>query len=338
MKQSKWHPSKHQVLCSDHFTQDSFNIRWGIRYLKPSAVPTIFSMMQDPYRSHLNENSVADTWEVVEMKQSSSGSIDSYLPISNSSNESDGSDFRPFYLKSLTDGVTIAADESKELHCQQTKQVYKMSSFQIMDSESYHTSLENIFNSTIADLDSKHYEMCFEHDQADDILTENSITFDSHFRGIQQSDEESLVLNTITQTIGQLDAYEESVITIIVPGGISEKQPMLTSSLISDEQQFTNLENLELKDFCKDSDSGNEMLQTEHSYCRQHFDRDHLWEKIAKLHYKITHLEIQEKATLSRLESLEAIIRHLKQKNLLSEEKLRIVESCYNSFDVTMVQ
>uniref|UniRef100_A0ACB8FQX8 Uncharacterized protein n=1 Tax=Sphaerodactylus townsendi TaxID=933632 RepID=A0ACB8FQX8_9SAUR len=43
MKRDTWIPSKHQVLCSDHFTPDSLDVRWGIRYLKTTAVPTIFS-------------------------------------------------------------------------------------------------------------------------------------------------------------------------------------------------------------------------------------------------------------------------------------------------------
>lgn len=34
--------TKHQHLCSEHFTSSCFERRWGVRYLKPDAVPTIF--------------------------------------------------------------------------------------------------------------------------------------------------------------------------------------------------------------------------------------------------------------------------------------------------------
>ncbi|XP_078797619.1 THAP domain-containing protein 5 isoform X1 [Oryzias latipes] len=42
MNRRGWTPSRHQYLCSEHFTQSCFDIRWGIRYLKQTAVPTIF--------------------------------------------------------------------------------------------------------------------------------------------------------------------------------------------------------------------------------------------------------------------------------------------------------
>ncbi|XP_061923142.1 THAP domain-containing protein 5-like [Entelurus aequoreus] len=37
-----WTPSPHQYLCSEHFTTNCFDIRWGIRYLKNTAIPTVF--------------------------------------------------------------------------------------------------------------------------------------------------------------------------------------------------------------------------------------------------------------------------------------------------------
>uniref|UniRef100_A0A8C7WSR3 THAP domain-containing protein 5 n=1 Tax=Oryzias sinensis TaxID=183150 RepID=A0A8C7WSR3_9TELE len=42
MNRRGWTPSRHQYLCSEHFTQSCFDIRWGIRYLKQTAIPTIF--------------------------------------------------------------------------------------------------------------------------------------------------------------------------------------------------------------------------------------------------------------------------------------------------------
>ena len=48
---AQWTPTKHSVLCSEHFTEDSFEVdstiaaTFGIskkRRLKPDAVPTIF--------------------------------------------------------------------------------------------------------------------------------------------------------------------------------------------------------------------------------------------------------------------------------------------------------
>ncbi|XP_074666231.1 THAP domain-containing protein 8-like isoform X2 [Strix aluco] len=42
MRRENWLPTRHQHLCSDHFEPSCFQHRWGVRYLRPDAVPTIF--------------------------------------------------------------------------------------------------------------------------------------------------------------------------------------------------------------------------------------------------------------------------------------------------------
>uniref|UniRef100_A0A8C3JVG6 THAP-type domain-containing protein n=1 Tax=Calidris pygmaea TaxID=425635 RepID=A0A8C3JVG6_9CHAR len=44
MRQENWVPTRHQHLCSDHFEPSCFQYRWGVRYLRPDAVPTIFPL------------------------------------------------------------------------------------------------------------------------------------------------------------------------------------------------------------------------------------------------------------------------------------------------------
>ncbi|XP_077311946.1 THAP domain-containing protein 5-like isoform X1 [Lithobates pipiens] len=43
MNVENFFPSKNQYLCSKHFKPSCFQVRWGVRYLKHDAVPTIFS-------------------------------------------------------------------------------------------------------------------------------------------------------------------------------------------------------------------------------------------------------------------------------------------------------
>ncbi|XP_055266904.1 THAP domain-containing protein 8 isoform X3 [Moschus berezovskii] len=43
MGREHWVPSYHQHLCSEHFAPSCFQWRWGVRYLRPDAVPSIFS-------------------------------------------------------------------------------------------------------------------------------------------------------------------------------------------------------------------------------------------------------------------------------------------------------
>ncbi|XP_054668431.1 THAP domain-containing protein 8 isoform X2 [Grus americana] len=47
MRQENWVPTRHQHLCSDHFEPSCFQYRWGVRYLRPDAVPTIFPLKQE---------------------------------------------------------------------------------------------------------------------------------------------------------------------------------------------------------------------------------------------------------------------------------------------------
>ncbi|XP_029862658.1 THAP domain-containing protein 8 isoform X2 [Aquila chrysaetos chrysaetos] len=42
MQRENWVPTRHQHLCSDHFEPSCFQYRWGVRYLRPDAIPTIF--------------------------------------------------------------------------------------------------------------------------------------------------------------------------------------------------------------------------------------------------------------------------------------------------------
>ena len=51
-----WVPSKHSVLCSDHFTEDSFAVynNWTKKRIKPGALPII-----EPQRNISVENNCA---------------------------------------------------------------------------------------------------------------------------------------------------------------------------------------------------------------------------------------------------------------------------------------
>ncbi|XP_075065137.1 THAP domain-containing protein 5 [Mixophyes fleayi] len=226
--------------------------------------------------------------------------------------------------------------DCKELFCGQTKPDCEMPTCQTMTFELPNASQENIFINTSSDS-----KMSFEIPLAEqgDIVTANLHRFHvDNFSNKPKASDKSVVFSAIKQTIEQMDLPEEPVITIIVPDGISEKQPILTSQVIL-HHQFTEEENLDTENlFCKESEKTDEILETEHSYCRHELDRNHLWETIAKLQSKIALLEVQENVTLFRLRSLEAVIRKLNQENLLSDEKLEIIDSCQNNFDFAMVQ
>ncbi|KAM9259197.1 THAP domain-containing protein 8 [Morus bassanus] len=63
MRRENWVPTRHQHLCSDHFEPSCFQYRWGVRYLRPDAVPTIFP------RSPLKQESPSTPPGVAQPKQ-----------------------------------------------------------------------------------------------------------------------------------------------------------------------------------------------------------------------------------------------------------------------------
>ncbi|XP_029470855.1 THAP domain-containing protein 5 isoform X3 [Rhinatrema bivittatum] len=331
MKRGSWVPSKHHYLCSDHFTPDSFDVRWGITYLKPNAIPTVFCATQEfkkrdyfKYKLQMKEQEpeeeISETIELNSLCKSS----------------------EPYFTKNpgTIEELNIRAETSclrSELHLQHNEPTLKLASFASIENGMFSSSLENLLNSSTTPMECTKSDHFLESKNTANI-TEDSIEnpislLEVSSMDIQQTNKNSVLFNTSTKTIEQFNTKENSVITIIVPTEFSEEPSLVASSIASPQQQLVKLENAEFKEsIWKDMDSGAEVLQTEHSYCRHYIYRDHLWQKIAKLHSKITVLEVQERKTLSRLKSLEALIGQLKQENLLSEEKLRIVKNCFTTF------
>lgn len=198
---------------------------------------------------------------------------------------------------------------------------YEMSTCQTMTYELHHASLENIPINT-----SSLSKMSFEVALVDpgDIVSENVHRF--HVDNFSNKPQTS-------------DKSKESIITIIVPENISRKQAILTSQPFLQDHIFTEGENLDVENISSnESDGADESLEMEHSYCKHDFDRNRLWETIAKLQSKVALLEVQESVTLGRLRSLEVLIRQLKQENLISDETLQIIDNCHNNIDFAVVQ
>ncbi|KAM8981365.1 THAP domain-containing protein 5 [Sarcophilus harrisii] len=360
MKRDTWVPSKYQFLCSDHFTPDSLDIRWGIRYLKQTAVPTIFSLPEDSQekdhaKNNPQEEKVEDEREICLMVKSeelpaqmepkknilSTEKFDgsTNLLYSSSLSEPLQKDKPPVSNMENLHNDTLTINSAIPQHIEKPKPVLETAVVQDLEVSSFHTSLENLLNTTTATLNVSNPEHVHLSVEPSNIV-ETAI---DHFSNPDITDisvstqENTVLLSTITQTIEELNTDEESVITILVP--TESSKPESASSFMPIEQERIDVEDLDIEDsLYDDTDYGIEILQTEHSYCRQDINRELLWQKVTKLHSKITLLELQEQQTLGRLKSLETLIGQLKQENLLSEEKLKIVENCFTTFEVTMIE
>lgn len=369
MKRDAWTPSKHQLLCSDHFTPDSLDVRWGIRYLKHTAVPTIFSSpddeQKDSSQSTLQEAKKEDPEETNSNMKSekASVSLEPCIPKQNPViTEKIGEKAelgcstvlsKPLQIQKLqlqngdVQADSINLDNTSNLHIRQPNPGLMAAAVQSMEATSVHNSMEDPISCTATVLqftDSDYFNSSLKLKNALGSITDYAIENpNSHVVGcsveVQPASENAVLLSTVTQTIEHLSGNEESVIAIIVPAESLEEPEVVNSSFLPVKQEFLDTEDTETeKAMYINAYGGSEVLQTEHSYCKQDIHRDHLWQKISKLHSKITLLEMQEIKTLGRLRSLEALIGQLKQENLLSEEKLKIVENCFTTLEVTMMQ
>ncbi|KFW00165.1 THAP domain-containing protein 5, partial [Eurypyga helias] len=368
MKRDAWTPSKHQLLCSDHFTPDSLDVRWGIRYLKHTAVPTIFSSPDDKEKDasqktpqETKRESLGDT-NVDSQKESLS--LEPCTPKKNpiiaenvvekaevvcSTALSEPLQIQKLQLQTGEDfqADCIILDNSSKQHIHQSNPVLMAAALQTMKATSVHTSIEDPVGCTATVLQftgPEYLNSSLKLKNALGSITDYAVENpSSHVVGcsveVQPTGENTVLLSTVTQAIEQFSGSEESVIAIIVPAQSPEEPEIVNSSFLPIKQEFLDTEETEAdKSAYMNTYSGSEVLQTEHSYCKQDIDRDHLWQKISKLHSKITLLEMQEIKTLGRLRSLEALIGQLKQENLLSEEKLKIVENYFTTLEVTMIQ
>ncbi|NWT82711.1 THAP5 protein, partial [Lanius ludovicianus] len=360
MKRDSWTPSKHQLLCSDHFTPDSLDVRWGIRYLKHTAVPTIFSCPDDEEKRSSQSSPQKVQKEDQEgtdvVSEKASVPLKPCTPKKNSviaQNVEEKAEVvcstalsKPLQIQNLqlqnessfqADSVILETSSKQYVH--QPNPVLMAAAVQSMEAPSVPTCVEDSGSCTATVLQFTEPECLNSSLKLDNALgsvpdyaVENSVP---HVvcSGDVQTSEDAVLLSTVTQTIEQFSGSEESVIAIIMPAESPEEPERVNSSFLPPEEEFLDTEETEVIEY-----DGNEILQTEHSYCRQDIDRDHLWQKISKLHSKITLLEMQEVKTLGRLRSLEALIRQLKQENLLSEEKLKMVENYFTTLEVTMIQ
>uniref|UniRef100_A0A8B9R8R7 THAP domain-containing protein 5 n=2 Tax=Anas TaxID=8835 RepID=A0A8B9R8R7_ANAPL len=368
MKRDAWTPSKHQLLCSDHFTPDSLDVRWGIRYLKHTAVPTIFSSPDDEEKDssqnspqEIRREDVEETTKNVESEKvpvslelcrpkkspAMAENLDEKAEVVCSTALSKPLQMQKLQNREDFQADSVIPDNSSQQHIHQPEPVLLATTVQNVETASVHTSVEDSVSCAATVLqfsDPDYLNSSLKLNNALGSITDYALENpNSHILGcsveVQPTSENTVLVSTVTQAIEQFSGGEESVIAIILPAESPKESEIIDSSFPAIKEEFLDTEEEETdKSVYVNVYSGSEVLQTEHSYCKQDIDRELLWQKISKLHSKITLLEMQEIQTLGRLRSLEALIGQLKQENLISEEKLKMVENCFTTLEVTMIQ
>ncbi|XP_048195740.1 THAP domain-containing protein 5 isoform X2 [Perognathus longimembris pacificus] len=214
---------------------------------------------------------------------------------------------------------------------EKTNSVLETSINQDLGVSDFHTSYENL-NSTTITLTTSNSEgthQSLETQEVLEITTSHLVSPNSiEIKAVQEN-------QFLISTVEELSTNKESILAIFVP--TENFKPAANSSILA-QNETIGMEDIDIEDsLYKDIDHSVNILQTEHSYCRQDINKEHLWQKVSKLNSKITLLELQEQHTLGRLKSLEALISQLKQENWLSEENIKIIENHFTTYEVTMI-
>ncbi|XP_048405237.1 THAP domain-containing protein 5-like isoform X1 [Stegostoma tigrinum] len=233
MKRDNWFPTKHQCICSEHFTADSFEWRWGIRYLKPQAIPTVFSFPNHQQKKKLCSRYIRRKNKFP--KEASEANLQIFGPA--------------------------ARDEKP------TK-------------ERLESSVPNAERN-------------------------------------EQSKRNSEV-NTASESLGNPEQ----------PFNITSTEPFTTIKELETNQLFSDQQPIVPEN----------VLQVEHSYCRQDTGKAQLWEKIFRLQEKIKKLQQQEQGTAAKLKKMEQLIEHLRKQDLTSEGKMKVMDNSLTTFELAVLQ
>ncbi|XP_052359660.1 THAP domain-containing protein 5-like [Oncorhynchus keta] len=301
-------PSRHQYLCSEHFTEDCFDLRWGIRYLKHTAFPTIF-----PHTHDDADKTVSTSKNTTKPK---TRICDANIELIRS--PSPPGKNTPLILKRTVRVEPVVVSVTPVLNPEDA-------------SESTVTTLlyeRTLVSDTEASTPSEMVlgEVMLSETQAAVCEVNRELSGDSG--GILTAS--CLNLSGETQTLQQLDTLDSTVTVLccesLVPvGHLSECEA--TVDALGQTFRIFPLE-LRREEWVEE---GGHISVYEHSYSKQDTDQEQLWRKTASLHTKIMELDRREESTVAKIRSLEIEMAHLKKINIVLKDKQKLLEDYITS-------
>uniref|UniRef100_A0A8C9WTB9 THAP domain-containing protein 5 n=1 Tax=Scleropages formosus TaxID=113540 RepID=A0A8C9WTB9_SCLFO len=317
MERKEWSPSRHQYLCSEHFTEDSFDLRWGIRYLKHTAVPTIFPFIYDTGESPniqvkqynisvtqkvSNDQIVFCTFSQDELKKLNSKKNSKTKPGVNAKSNRSSSPVKrtvlPLKKETLSREEDIHLAEGALTSEPGVEGPQLPAVMVLSDSDPAGSSSHKVV-----------------HPQ---VLPPGFVEPAS-----RQPDEEALIDSGLSMP-SEAQQFPSSAPS--PPSGSSDRLQAASSRTESAPPSAACGEDLQGA-----PSSVERSLLEEHSYSRQDMDKNQLWNKIASLHMKIMELEKREEGTIAKINSLENTIVHLRKENIVSEEKQKALEGYFTT-------
>lgn len=293
MKREEWTPSRHQYLCSEHFTEDCFDIRWGIRYLKNTAIPTIFPSTED-----------------VEEKRCST--------LKRSPTAQPGNlDTKPSeYESPLSKRPLILSRTCKKAQSGTTKNV------SAGHTESLTAPL--LLSSTGIPPDSNLFEVqaaTCEIPADSGVSTVSCLALSQCNEAVSDAQADSTVAVLCCETMGPLPD-RENVDAAALQAAPGQNFSFVPVEMVEDEPCFSE----------KGGPSNGEHSSVEeHTYCRSDTDKDQLWSKILSLHAKIVELDRREESTVAKIRALETEVALLKKDGAVFKEKQKVLEDYISS-------
>ncbi|XP_030005211.1 THAP domain-containing protein 5-like [Sphaeramia orbicularis] len=298
MNREKWTPSRHQFLCSEHFTEDCFDIRWGIRYLKNTAIPTIFPPVED--------DSDKKSSNIKRSPKARPGLLDSDIDptLSEYSRRK-----KPLILsrtcKKVSSNMTThnVVAEAKE----KTEAIHAEGLELPLAPDSVVTCHSNI---------------------------PEPQTAKSGVPGDTVPTAPCLALTQCHEL--HSDRQADSTVTVLCCESLGSFEEVNVSAAEGQTFSFVPVESLKektLSSFLEERrpSEGENICVYEHSYCRSDMSKDQLWNKILSLHSKILELDHREECTVARIHALETEIALLKRDGAVFKEKQNILKDYISS-------
>lgn len=323
MGRNNWTPSRHQYICHQHFAPSNFKVCWGVRYLKNTAVPTLFQKEKvvgenerrskwrqgnksqsikrlglvkeavDAQVGNYLQSELSDLGQICEFRDQDPSRTDMDLSTLNDQQMTILHTVEDFSLVGDTTELVLIT-EDQDVHESSTSGQTGVQELDVEDS-----------TCTIVDLS----DVC-EVNQAPDIAYFEVIP--SLFSS--QTPQLTFVPETILSS-----ALSRQPITSTVP--IVSKH--IQGSKV-DESPDTEEE--EEDDVKQDNGSFEHQQQEEHCYHKNSVSKEQLKAIMMDLQQKVEILQQRHNRHLDKLEGLEKTVAQLRQSNLLYKERLELLE------------
>ncbi|CAL9684409.1 unnamed protein product [Knipowitschia caucasica] len=329
MGKNAWTPTRHHYICHKHFTPSNFTVCRGVRYLKKTAVPTLFKktkLLGESDRSSkwrwTNIDQIMKTEPTFDQVESGLESNYSSLRPIHEFGDQESTETNVLALQDqlipvhITDNLSLVG-ASKEMVLKFENQDYVHSLTTSGITDVHQEEMENI-TCTIVDLAN-----LYEVDQTAGV---------AYFETVP---------NLITNLTPHLTFVPETVLlSALSPQPITSTVPIVSKyiqgSKVSKSPEEEEEEEEEEEDDISVESFNFEQQQVEHCYHKNSVSKEQLEATVVELQKKVKIMQQHHHRHLEKLEGLEKAVGQLRQSKLLYEERLQCLERAYLQANATI--